>query len=209
MYVKKNKSLIIILLIIVFGIVGLTLAYFTNTANITNEFKSKEYGTTVTEVFESPENWLPGSTEPKTLTVTNSGRVDEAVRVSYTEVWTSKNGDNLSLTQNGNRAAIINWSNSSDWTKVTENNKDYYYYNYKLAPTETTSTILDSVTFNKDVVNANNCVETKTETGKKVECSSSGDEYDGATYKLTFILKQFSTINMMKHGKQMLVLQNV
>ena len=90
---KKNKSLIIILLILVVGVIGLTLAYFANTANITNEFKSKEYGTTVTEEFTSPDNWLPGSTEPKTLTVTNSGQVDEAVRVSYTESWTSKNSN--------------------------------------------------------------------------------------------------------------------
>ena len=126
MYMKKNKSLIIILLIIIVGVVGLTLAYFTNTANITNEFKSKEYGTTVTEEFTSPENWLPGSTEPKNLVVTNSGQVDEAVRVSYMESWTSKNGDNLSLTQNNNRAAIINFSENGDWTPVTENNKTYY-----------------------------------------------------------------------------------
>ena len=62
---RKNKSLIVILLIVVIGIVGLTLAYFTNTANVSNEFKSKEYGTTVTEEFTSPENWLPGSTELK------------------------------------------------------------------------------------------------------------------------------------------------
>ena len=186
---KKNKSLIIILLIVVVGLIGLTLAYFTNTASLSNEFKSKEYGTTVTEEFTSPENWLPGSTEPKTLTVTNSGQVDEAVRVSYVETWTSKNGDNLSLTQNNNRAAIINFNDNGDWAPVTENNKTYYYYNYKLQPNGTTSTLLNSVTFNKDIVNTNNCVETKTETGKKVECSSSGDEYDGATYRLVFTVE--------------------
>ena len=48
---KKNKSLIVILLIVVVVLVGLTIAYFANNANSTNKFKSKEYGTTVTEVF--------------------------------------------------------------------------------------------------------------------------------------------------------------
>ena len=115
--------------------------------------------------------------------------MDEAVRVSYTESWTSKNGDNLSLTQGDNRAAIINWANGSDWTVVTENGVEYRYYNYKLVPGETTSTLLDSVTFNKDIVNINNCVESKIETGKRIVCSSSGDEYDGATYKLVFTVE--------------------
>ena len=189
---KKNKSLIIILLILVVGVIGLTLAYFANTANIINEFKSKEYGTTVTEEFTSPENWLPGSTEPKTLIVTNSGQVDEAVRVSYTETWTSKNSNeegDLSLTQNNNRAAIINLANVNDWTPVTENNKTYYYYNYKLAPQETTSTLLDSVTFNSAITNDGNCVTTNTATGKTVTCTSTGAGYDGATYKLTFTVE--------------------
>ena len=194
---KKNKSLIIILLIVIVGVVGLTLAYFTNTTNITNEFKSREYGTTVTEEFTSPDNWLPGSTEPKKLTVTNSGQVDEAVRVSYVETWTSKNGDNLSLTQNNNRAAIINWANQNDWTTVTENNKTYYYYNYKLAPTEVTSTLLNSVTFNSAITNTNNCTTNETATGKQVVCSSSGDEYDGATYKLVF------TVETVQYDKYM------
>ena len=33
---RKDKSLIVILLMVVVGLVGLTLAYFANTANITN-----------------------------------------------------------------------------------------------------------------------------------------------------------------------------
>ena len=136
---KNKKTIILLLLIAIVGVVGLTLAYFANTASITNEFNTKQYGTTVDEVFTSPSDWTPGTTTPKTLTVTNSGQVDEAVRVSYTESWTSANSNtegDLELSQGNNRAAIINFANSSDWTKVTENNKDYYYYNYKLAPGE-------------------------------------------------------------------------
>ena len=105
------------------------------------------------------------------------------------ESWTSKNGDNLSLTQNNNRAAIINFSENGDWTPVTENNKTYYYYNYKLAPGEVTSTLLDSVTFNSAITNTNNCTTSTTSTGKTVTCSSTGNGYDGATYKLIFTVE--------------------
>ena len=188
---KNKKTIILLLLIAIVGVVGLTLAYFANTASVENTFNTKQYGTTVTEVFESPDNWTPGTTTDKTLTVTNSGQVDEAVRVSYTESWTSKKGDDLSLTQGDNRAAVINWANVSDWTTVTENGVEYRYYNYKLAPGETTSTLLNSVTFNSAITNDANCVTTTDETThtKTITCNSTGDGYDGATYKLTFTVE--------------------
>ena len=196
---KNKKTIILLLLIAIVGVVGLTLAYFANTANVLNEFKTNQYGTTVTEVFESPDNWTPGTDTSKTLTVTNSGQVDEAVRVSYTESWTSKKGDNLSLTQGNNRAAIINFSDNGDWTPVTESdNKTYYYYNYKLAPNETTSTLLNSVTFNSAITNSSNCVTEETATGKTVTCASTGNGYDGATYKLVF---KVETVQYDKYGE--------
>ena len=172
---KNKKTIILLLLIAIVGVVGLTLAYFSNTASVDNTFNTKQYGTTVDEVFESPDNWTPGTTTDKTLTVTNSGQVDEAVRVSYVETWTSKNSNvegDLELTQNGNTAAIINWANTSDWTTVTENGKTYKYYNYKLQPNETTSTLLDSVTFNSAITNDSNCVTEETSTGKTITCTS-------------------------------------
>ena len=184
---NSKKSIIAILLVAIIGVVGLTIAYFSNTATIENEFQTNSYGTTVEEVFTSPDNWTPGTTTPKTLTVTNSGNVDEAVRVEVTESWMSKNDDPLPLKQNGNDAAIINWANSNDWTKVTENNKTYYYYNYKLAPTETTSELLNSVTFNPLITNDSDCeTDTSVQGVKTVTCNSTGDGYDDAVYKLTF-----------------------
>ena len=184
---KNKKSIMVLLLVAIIGVVGLTLAYFTNTTTIENEFSTNPYGTTYTEQFVSPTNWTPGTKTDKTLIVTNSGSVDEAVRVEYTENWTSKNGDPLPLKQDNNDVALINWTNIRQWTPKTENNKNYIYYNYKLAPTESTSTLLDSVTFNSAITNNSNCVTDTSVPGQKtVTCSSSGDGYDGATYKLTF-----------------------
>ena len=191
----KNKIIIISLLVAIITVIGISIAYFTNSIDIENLFETKPYGTKVDEEFESPDNWLPGTTTPKTLTVTNTGEVEEAVRISYRETWTSKNAkDNeeegdLALQQGDNKVALINFINPDDWTKVVENNKTYYYYNYKLGPNETTSELLDSVTFNKAITNDYNCVESDTDTSKTMRCKSTGNGYDGATYKLTFSIE--------------------
>jgi len=189
---KNRKSLIIILLILTIGIVGLTIAYFANSSTITNTFNTNPYGTTVTEEFVSPDNWLPGTSTDKSLTVTNTGQVDEAVRISYTEVWTSRSAKNnneegdLPLSQNGNTAALIHFTNTDDWTTVTENGTTYRYYNYKLETNQTTSELLDYVTFNPAITNSSNCTKTESNGTKTITCNSTGTGYDDATYKLTF-----------------------
>ena len=36
------------------------ITYFSNTTSIDNLFSTKEYGSTIEEIFVSPDNWLPG-----------------------------------------------------------------------------------------------------------------------------------------------------
>lgn len=85
---KKNKKpLVALLLVAILGIVGATFAYFTSTDTFANVFKTKPYIMEVTETFESPENWTPGTTTNKAITATNKGDVEAAVRISYTEEW--------------------------------------------------------------------------------------------------------------------------
>ena len=199
---KSKKSLLVILLILVIGVVGLTLAYFANTSSIDNVFTTQPYGTTVEEVFTAPSNWLPGDTTNKTITATNTGNVDEAVRISLTESWTPQNsGSTLngwihadgtksthtteSELANDERVAIINLANTSDWTKVG----NYYYYNYKLAPNETTSSLIESVTFNSKTKLDDTCTTTTNGSTKTITCNSSGVDYDDATYTLTFTVE--------------------
>ena len=82
----KNKKTIIILLLVIFvGVVGVTYAFLSKNISLSSIFKTKEYGTTVTEKFVSPDNWTPGTTTEKTVMAKNTGEVDVAVRVSYTE----------------------------------------------------------------------------------------------------------------------------
>ena len=194
----KKKNLIVLLLIAVIGIVGVTIAYFSSTITFENEFQTKEYGTTYTESFVSPDNWLPGDTTEKTVTVTNSGWVDEAVRISLSEIWTP-NDSNETLTgwihadgtksnhtteeelSTDVRAAVIIFTNNSDWTKVG----DYYYYNYKLAPNQTTDSLIESVTFNALTKLGDTCTPSTNNGTTTITCNSSGSDYDNATYKLT------------------------
>ena len=190
---KKNKSLIALLLVLCVGLVGITIAYFSNSTEIENEFNTKEYGTTYTEEFTSPSNWLPGDTTDKTVIVTNSGLVDEAVRISLTEKWVAKDGTILSglidsngnltdNTENSEHAAIINFSDNGDFTY----SNGYYYYNYRLAPNETTSSLIDSVTFNSKVKNSDDCFTNENNGVKTITCNTTESGYDGATYTLTF-----------------------
>ena len=200
----KNKKTLIILLVLLIGVIGITIAYFSNSTVLDNLFSTKPYGTTYIETFVSPDNWLPGDTIDKTLVVTNSGEVDEAVRISYTEEWKSNNGTTLSglidefgkLTdeeENSDKAAIINFSNTDDWTY----NNGYYYYNYRLKPNETTSSFIESVTFNPKVTLGNTCTETESNGKKTITCNSGGEDYDNATYKLTL------TIETVQYNKYM------
>ena len=196
---KKNRTLVSIILILTIGLIGLTIAYFSNSTTIDNLFSTKEYGTTYTEEFVSPDNWLPGDTTDKIVTVTNSGQVDEAVRISYTEEWipndknatltgwihadgTKSNHESEEELTTDERAAVINFTNPSDWTKVG----NYYYYNYKLAPGETTSSFIESVTFNASTKLGDTCTPLTSNGTTTITCNSSGSDYDNAKYTLTF-----------------------
>lgn len=198
--IKNKKSLVALLLVAILGCVGGTIAFFTSTATFENVFKTKVYSVEVVETFESPEDWTPGTTTSKTVVATNKGDVEAAVRVSYTESWVDANGVTLELVDdNGVNAAIINFADdlNTKWTKSTENGKDYYYYNTKLAKGASTSTFMNSVTFNPDVVIStdDNCVvdavaHTKT-------CTTTTAGYAGATYTLTVTVEtvQFDQYN--------------
>ena len=152
--IKNKKSLVALLLVAVLGVVGVTIAYFTSTDTFENVFRTKPYTMQVVETFESPEDWTPGTTTSKTVVATNKGDVDAAVRVSYTESWVDSTNNPLPLTDNAtptpNRAAIINFASNytTKWTKSTEGGKDYYYYKTKLAKNASTTSLIESVTFN-------------------------------------------------------------
>lgn len=200
---KNKKSMIALLLFIIIGIIGLTIAYFSDIFSLANFFKTKAYSTTITEVFDSPENWTPGTVTPKEVYATNDGDVDVAVRVSYTEKWIPDDENStLELTQTQVidgvttevRAAEILFADDYDenWTKSTENDIDYYYYKKKLTKGNSSTSFMKAVRFNPNITSSSECTKTymideatQKKIGTRITCSSTNDGYDGATYILT------------------------
>ena len=176
---RKKKSLFLILFLLI-GI-GVTLAYFTSTSMLENEFKSGKYKTVSTDSFTSPSGWMPGDITPKTITTKNEGTFPVRVRVRLNESWKSKNGDDLSLEYNDERVAIINFINDEDWI----NFGDYYYYVGELAPGETTSSLIESIKYNPNVPSNMNC----TNVNGVYNCASTGDGYDGGVYTLNVLVE--------------------
>ena len=183
-FVRKREgvNIALLILIVAIGMVGVTVAYFSVTSSFSNVFTTPEFNTTIYEEFTSPDNWMPGTTTPKAVYATNNSNVDVIVRAKYSEEWIAADGNELSLEQDGNRAAIINLVNDEDWVKSDE----YFYYTKDLKPGETTSSFMESVTFNPEITSTYNCFVN--EEGHN-ECTSTGTGYDGATYKLTIIIE--------------------
>ena len=207
----KNKKTLIILSVLLIGVIGLTIAYFSNSSIFDNIFNTKPYGTKIVEEFISPDNWLPGDTTDKKIIATNTGKVDQAVRIKVKEVWKANNNSELNgwihadgtksnhetneELETDERVAIINYLNSSDWIKEG----DYYYYKYKLGPNKSTSDFIDSVTFNPITKQGDTCTTTVDNGIRTIECNSSGTSYDNATYKLTFEIETIQ-YNQYKNG---------
>lgn len=180
---KQKKRLLLLLGIAVLTVLGSTIAYFTTSTDIDNYFKIALYQNEIVEEFVSPDNWTPGTTTDKTITVKNTGSINMAVRVSYTEKWTSANGSKLNLTDaNGNVASIIHFN--SGWEKDSDG---YYYYGSKenmnkVKPNEITTSFISGVTFNENIKSS--LKETKSDDGQTITYTSTGDGYDNATYSL-------------------------
>lgn len=169
---KKKKSLIAIVAVLLIAIVGTTFALFQSSAQFRNVFTTGIYRLVTTEEFESPSNWTPGDEIPKTIVTKNEGTIPAAVRVSYTEQWLDGDTDITANVPEG--TVIINLDNQEDW----EEDNGYYYYKYILNPEETTSSFIKSVTLNPNL-NGINC----SNDGAVRTCESSNPAL-GATYKL-------------------------
>ena len=212
---KKNYKpiMFLLLLMFVFVVVGGTIAYYTSNDTFENEFDAGKYKIETQEAFVSPENWTPGTTTPKTFTVTNKGTVDSAVKVCFTQSWVDANNAPLNLKDtHDNLAAVLNFASNSDkkWLEDCSNDgvtKYCFYYYKKLEPNETTSNLLESVTFNAnvDIDSTRNCT---TENGVTT-CTTTATGYAGAKYTLNVNIETvqydqyqnvFSNVTARKNG---------
>ena len=207
---NKKMPIIALALIAIVGIVGGTIAYFTNSETFENLFGTEKFSTTIKENFESPDNWVPGATATKTVEVKNEGNVEVVVRAKIDEEnkgWYNGN-TKLSLAEK----VTINFTDfdAANATWTAKQADGYYYYKKVLKEGETTTgSFINSVTFDKDATLSESdvtCTYTYTykdgststgttpETGKKVvsrenHCETKSDSYAGATYKMNITVE--------------------
>ena len=175
---KKKKSIIGIIALVLVAVVGATFAYYTSNTSFENVFNTGKYKVKVVEEFVSPDNWVPGETIDKTVTAKNEGDVDAAVRISYIEKWETQEGTDIT-DQIDSNPAIINFSNTSDWTL----NNGYYYYNYILKPDDVSNSFISGVTLDP-ALNGVTC----TGEGNERTCEAQ-NSIGGAKYKLTITIE--------------------
>ena len=185
---KNKKILVALLALVLVGLIGTTVAYYTTTATFNNDFTTGTYSTSIVEEFESPNNWTPGTTTTKKVNVKNNGSVEVAVRAKYTESWTASDGTDLSTTRDGE--SIAQFSINSNWIEATDG---YYYYNDTLATGETSSDFISSVTFNPNFTLKDGedikCTTTTEEGKTTVECVNLTSGYAGAKYRLNITIE--------------------
>ena len=190
---KSNKKpMIALVLVAVLGVVGTTIAYFTSTNTFPNVFGTKTYSMEVNEAFNAPSDWTPGTTTPKTITATNRGTVDAAVRVSMSENWQDASGNDLPLFDSNNRFySIINFATdlNTKWTRSVEGGKTYYYYKTKLGPNQSTTSLIQSVTFNPEAdINGTPDCHSDPTTNTEV-CTNTSSGHAGGQYTLNITVE--------------------
>ena len=115
-----KKSILIGLLVLSLAallVVGGTMAWFTDDAEVKNNFTAGTVIVGIEEEFEGDENWAPGDVTDKDVNIKYTGSKDAYVRVSITPVWADQLPiDNVDLIF---AADFDNyWVKSGDW---------YYY----------------------------------------------------------------------------------
>ena len=179
---KNYKPIAFSLLIIgVLCVIGYTIAYYSTSDSFSNKFYASDYVVEVEETFESPDHWEPGDTAPKEVIATNRSEFPVAVRVKLTSSWEDANGNPISIfDSDDNLAAIINFTDGykTKWTYIN----GYYYYLTPLEKDESTTSLLDSVTFNPEVA-VDGTTDCQTNNGKMI-CTSTLDGYAGGKYTL-------------------------
>ena len=151
---KKIITSCLVVALLVLGIAGASLAYFTDTDAKDNTFTVGNVNIKLTEPsWTAPETAAPGVAYAKDPTVTNIGANEAYVRVDVTVTdWAAfkkaaaaHNITDLSTIFAGHDAA--KWTRADIIEDTAADTATYqYYYNTKIAKNETTGALFTSVT---------------------------------------------------------------
>ena len=143
-------GLLVVSLVALF-VLGGTLAWFTADAKVPNEFTTGTVDIVIDEdLDDDPNDWAPGITKKKEVSVKNLGSLPVFVRVQLTPVWGSMDDEeNFHEDEELSIDNVIFNVNTEDWVK----SGDWYYYKGVLEPKSETPLLLSEVTLDSSTGN--------------------------------------------------------
>jgi hypothetical protein len=143
---KKRGALIALVGAIIVVGMGATFAISQSRSIFGDGIKIASYQVVATESFNSPTDWQPCQTIPKTITVTNNNDMGIAVRIKLDEFWENRYRDTIPLvsSRSGLQIALVNFTENSGWSY----DAPYYVYDEILEPGATTTSLISGVTLN-------------------------------------------------------------
>lgn len=100
--------------------IGGTWAYWNQNLSVNNEFKAGNFDSDIVEEFKPEEDWLPGETVKKVVSVKNSGNVDMAVMTKITQKWDGERMVFEDAEGNEVYAAEVHWGDNVAVYEVSE-----------------------------------------------------------------------------------------
>ncbi|EPB8157500.1 BsaA family SipW-dependent biofilm matrix protein [Clostridium perfringens] len=157
---KRRKGLVkaLLLILIVISIISVTVLGkgFTSIDSINNNFSIGSVETEIDENFDAPKEW-DGSNISKLVSIKNTGKNDEFVRVSIIPRWIDEDenpwtGDSNLIQLNIDEDNVIAL-NKDDINNLWVYGEDgYFYYMAKLKSGKSTKELLKSVEIKKDSI---------------------------------------------------------
>ena len=157
---KRRKGLVkaLLLILIVISIISVTVLGkgFTSIDSVNNNFSIGSVETEIDEKFDSPKEW-DGSNISKLVSIKNTGKSDEFVRVIIIPRWIDENenpwtGDSNLIQLNLDEDNVIAL-NKDDINNLWVYGEDgYFYYMAKLKSGKSTKELLKSVEIKKDSI---------------------------------------------------------
>lgn len=133
------------------GVVGGSLAWFTDSDTVTNSFATQGNGQGQSNGIEIEEEFdkdlagkvLPGTDVNKDVKVVNTASYDQLIRVKFEKKWTDGNSKGLDF--EAIELKYKNLTESAETNKWIEGTDGYFYYNGVVRPNVATEYLLDSV----------------------------------------------------------------
>ncbi|HHD2804934.1 TPA: BsaA family SipW-dependent biofilm matrix protein [Clostridium perfringens] len=157
---KRRKGLVkaLLLILIVISIISVTVLGkgFTSIDSVNNKFSIGSVETEIDENFDAPKEW-DGSNISKLVSIKNTGKSDEFVRVSIIPRWIDENenpwtGDSNLIQLNLDEDNVIAL-NKGDINNLWVYGEDgYFYYMAKLKSGKSTKELLKSVEIKKGAI---------------------------------------------------------